>query len=212
MAVLAAWATAAALGSTPAAISQKPSPRAGRIVVLGDSLAVSPNRDQAFPALLQERLRRAGWPWTVVNAGVRGDTTTRGLRRVDRLLSDRPDILILALGSNDGLRATRADVMSQNLEEIIRRAKAAGARVLLCGVQLPEIPGWAYGRTLRNVFSWLADEHDLPLVPYLLDGVALNREMNGPDGIHPNAVGARRIADNVWPHLEPMVRAGLRGR
>lgn len=183
----------------------------GRIAVLGDSLAVSPTSDAGFPSVLQTRLREGGLSWTVVNASIRGDTSAGGLRRIDRVLAaERPNILILALGANDGLRGMDITQMSRNLNEVIARAKAQGVRVLLCGMELPPIRGWGHGRSFRNTFSELADAHDLPLVPFLLAGVALNRDMNGEDGIHPNAAGAQRIAETIWPYLEPLVKGAAR--
>jgi acyl-CoA thioesterase-1 len=183
----------------------RPNP-AGRIIVLGDSLAVSPSREDGFPAIVQKRLLEAELPWTVVNAGIRGDTTTGGLRRVEALLAQRPAILVLALGANDGLQGVDVLTISRNLDQMIRRAKAQDVRVLLCGMELPPVRGFGYARAFSGVFATLAEQHDVALVPFLLEGVALNREMNGQDFIHPNAQGANRIADNIWPHLEPLVR------
>jgi acyl-CoA thioesterase-1 len=184
----------------------------GRIVVLGDSLAISPSRDRGFPSVLQEKLDDAGLAWRVTNASVRGDTTTGGLRRVNDALAQTPDILILALGANDGLRGVETTVIRRNLAEIITRARARGVTVLLCGMETPPLRGWNYTLAFHNIFPELAREHDLPLVPFLLAGVALDPDMNGEDMIHPNAAGARRIADTVWPYLEPLVRAHMSGR
>jgi acyl-CoA thioesterase I len=180
----------------------------GRIVVLGDSLAVSPSASEGFPKVLEDRLRAQGLAWSVVNAGVRGDTTAGGLRRIDGLLaSNRPDILVLALGANDGLRRTDVGQMKNNLREIIARARAAGSDVLLCGMELPPLNVFTYGKQFRNAFAELAEEHDVAFVPFLLEDVAMDRNMNGQDGIHPNANGARRIAENLWPQVEPLLRA-----
>lgn len=182
---------------------------AGRILVLGDSLAVSPTPGSGFPQVLQKRLKEAGLSWTVVNAGVRGDTTGGGLRRIDALLAaSRPNILVLALGANDGLRRLDVSQMSRNLEAIILKAKAQDTQVLLCGLDLPGIGVLGYGRSYRNAFSDLARKHDVPFVPFLLEGVALNRDMNLPDGMHPNTAGAQRIAETIWPSLERMLRSG----
>ena len=177
-----------------------------RIVVLGDSLSVSPTAAESFPSLLQKRLSESGSPATIVNAGVRGDTTAGGLRRIDALLAQKPDALILALGANDGLRGLDVRLMSRNLEEMIVRAQKQQVRVLLCGMSFPPVRGIVHAREFQKVFADLARAHDVPLVPFLLEGVALIPEMNGPDQIHPNAAGARRIAETVWPYLEPMVR------
>lgn len=176
-----------------------------RIAVLGDSLAVSPSRAEGFPAVLQARLDERRLNTTVTNFGVRGDTTTGGLRRLDEVLGGHPDIVIVALGANDGLRGVPLTTVTRNLSEIIERTKASGARVLLCGMETPPINGWNYTVGFHNVFPNLASTHNVPLVPFLLESVALNPEMNGDDLIHPNAAGARQIAATIWPYLEPMV-------
>jgi len=178
---------------------------AGRIVVLGDSLSVSPTVAESFPSLLQQRLRDQGSPALVVNAGVRGDTSAGGLARIDALLAQKPDILILALGANDGLRGLDVGTMSKNLGEMIERSQRKGAHVLLCGMELPPVRGVLYARAFRTTFPDLARAHDITLVPFLLEGVALNPSLNGADQIHPNAAGARKIADTVWPYLEPLL-------
>lgn len=175
------------------------------IAVLGDSLAVSPSRDQAFPAVLEQRLEQTGRGWKLENFGVRGDTTAGGLRRVDDVLRRKPAVLILSLGANDGLRGVDVAVISRNLSEIITRAKTQGVAVLLCGMETPPLRGWAYTVAFHNIFPALAREHNVPLVPFLLAGVALDPEMNLEDMIHPNQAGARRIAATVWPFLEPML-------
>lgn len=143
----------------------------------------------------------------MVNAGVRGDTTAGGLRRIDGLLAaNRPDILILALGANDGMRKLDVSQMSGNLSEMIARARAGGASVLLCGMELPPLNIFSYGKQFRNAFWEVAERHDVPFVPFLLEGVAMNASMNSADGIHPNADGARRIAETIWPYVEQMIR------
>jgi acyl-CoA thioesterase-1 len=177
-----------------------------RVAVLGDSLAISPSRDEGFPAVLEQRLTDARSPWTVINAGVRGDTTTGGLRRLDEVLGQNPAVLIVALGANDGLRGVDISVISRNLDEIITRAKTRNSKVLLCGMETPPLRGWAYTLGFHNIFPTLAREHHVPLVPFLLAGVALDPDMNLEDMIHPNAAGARRIAATVWPHLEPLLQ------
>jgi len=178
-----------------------------RIVVLGDSLAVSPSRTDAFPARLQERLDAAYPGWLVGNEGIGGDTTSDGLQRLDRVLSEDTAILILELGANDGLRGTPIDTIEANLSAIVERVRAQGITVLLCGMETPPWKGWNYTLEYHRLFPRLAARYEIPLVPFLLDGVALNPELNGDDLIHPNASGARRIADTVWPHLERLVVA-----
>lgn len=178
-----------------------------RIAVLGDSLAISPSRAEGFPAVLQARLDERRMNTTVTNFGVRGDTTAGGLRRIEEVLGGDPDIVIVELGANDGLRGVPLTTIARNLTEIIERAKARGAQVLLCGMETPPLNGWNYTIGFHNVFPDLARTHQVPLVPFLLAAVALNPDMNGDDLIHPNAAGARQIAATVWPYLEPMVAA-----
>ena len=191
----------------PAAARTDHDPTAGlRVVVLGDSLSVTPTVQESFPSVLQKRLLDSGSSATVINAGIRGDTTGGGLRRIDAVLSQEPDVLVLALGANDGLRGLETETMARNLDQMIRRAKAQHVQVLLCGIELPPTRGISYARAFQATFPNLARANDIPLVPFLLDGVAFNTSMNGPDQIHPNAAGARKIADTVWPYLEPLVR------
>jgi acyl-CoA thioesterase-1 len=203
--LLAAITVACGSSSTPTGPApQEPSPR--QIVVLGDSLAVSPSREQAFPAVLQTRIRQRDASWEIVNAGVSGDTTAGGLRRLDAVLTNDTAILVLALGANDGLRGVPVSEVEGNLAGIIERAQARDVRVLLCGIETPPFNGWDYTVVFHEIFPRMAAKYAVPLVPFLLAGVALNPELNGPDGIHPNAAGAQRIAETVWTYLEPMLQ------
>jgi acyl-CoA thioesterase-1 len=209
---VAALLTAIACGSVAApampSVSGVSEPQASgprRIVVLGDSLAVSPTKSTAFPALLQQRLDAVHPGWVLTNEGVGGDTTAGGLRRLEGALAVDTHILILELGANDGLRGTPIATIEGNLSAIIERARARGISVLLCGMETPPLRGWDYTLEYHRVFPRLAARYQIPLVPFLLEGVALNPELNGGDGIHPNASGARRIAETVWPFLEPLV-------
>ena len=177
----------------------------GRIVVLGDSLAVSPSSTVNFPAELQRRLETAGRRWSILNASASGDTTAGGLRRLDAVIDRGAEILVLELGANDGLRGVDTATVEKNLSTIIERAQARGIRVLLCGMETPPIHGWNYTLEFHRIFPRLAQKYSVPLVPFLLTGVALVPEMNGEDEIHPNAAGARQIAANVWPYLELLV-------
>ncbi len=177
----------------------------GRIVVLGDSLAVSPSTTVNFPAELQRRIETVGRRWAISNASVSGDTTAGGLRRLDAAIDSGAEILILALGANDGLRGVDTAAVERNLSTIIEQAQARGIRVLLCGMETPPMRGWNYTIEFHRVFPRSAQRYQVPLVPFLLTGVALNPDMNGDDEIHPNAAGARQIADNVWPYLEQLV-------
>ena len=178
------------------------------IVALGDSLTAGFGLlpDQAYPSLLEERLRREGYRYRVVNAGVSGDTTAGGLRRVDWVLRSQPGVVIVALGANDGLRHLSVEAMRANLTKIVRRLRAAGARVLLVGMRAPPNYGDAYGRAFAAGFADVARATGVALAPFLLDGVAGQARLNQPDGIHPTAEGQRLIADGLWPHLKPLLR------
>jgi acyl-CoA thioesterase-1 len=187
------------------AATQRASASEGRIVVLGDSLAVSPSRADSFPAQLQKRLKKSGAPWTVTNAGVHGDKTVGGLERFNTAVPPDTRILILELGANDGLRGVDIATIEKNLSTMIERAQARNIKVLLCGMLVPPRFGWNYTVAFHALFPRLAAKYKVPLVPFLLDGVVLRAEMNLQDGIHPNAAGAERIADTVWPYLQPLV-------
>jgi len=175
--------------------------------VLGDSLAVSPNQSLNFATELQAKLNASRPGWTIDNQSISGDTTTDGLRRIDAALKNDTAILVLELGANDGLRGVGIATVEQNLSTMIERAQARGIRVLLCGMETPPLNGFNYALEFHRVFPRLADRYRIPLVPFLLEGVALNPEFNGDDVVHPNAAGARAIANTVWPYLEPMVAA-----
>jgi acyl-CoA thioesterase I len=173
------------------------------VVTLGDSLTAGLGvaADEAWPALIESRLRREGYAYRVLNAGVSGDTTAGGLRRVDWVLRSRPEVAVVALGANDGLRGLATDAMESNLLAIVERLRAGGARVLVAGMQVPPNYGAAYSRAFSGVFPDVARRTGSVLVPFLLDGVAADPRLNQPDGIHPNAAGHRAIAEHIWPHL-----------
>ncbi len=177
------------------------------IAALGDSLTaglgVSP--EEAYPAVLEARLRREGFEYRVINAGVSGDTSAGGLRRIDWVLKLRPDVVIVALGANDGLRGQAPDVLRDNLTRIIERARAAGVRVLLAGMRVPPNYGDDYARAFAGVYPAVARATGVPLAPFLLDGVAGDARLNQPDGIHPTVEGQRVIAERLWPYLKPLL-------
>jgi acyl-CoA thioesterase-1 len=162
--------------------------------------------DEAWPALIQARLRREGFGYSVVNAGVSGDTTAGGLRRVDWVLRARPEIAIVALGANDGLRGQSVAAMRDNLGKIIERLRTAGARVLLAGMRLPPNYGPEMTREFAAAFPEVARRTGVTLMPFLLEGVAANPRLNQADGIHPNAAGQEIIAERLWPHLRPLLK------
>ncbi|MBI3629008.1 MAG: arylesterase [Candidatus Rokubacteria bacterium] len=177
------------------------------IVALGDSLTaglgVAP--DEAWPALLAARLRREGYPYRVVNAGVSGDTSAGGLARLDWVLRNDPEVVIVALGANDGLRGQPVRALRANLTAIVERLQKRGVKVLLAGMRLPPNYGAAFTGDFAAVYADVARRTGVPLVPFLLDKVAAAPGLNQADGIHPNAAGHRVIADRLWPHLRRLV-------
>jgi acyl-CoA thioesterase-1 len=180
-----------------------------RVVALGDSLTAGYglHADQAYPALLEARLRSAGLAVEVVNAGVSGDTSAGGLRRVDWALDGDVRVLIVALGGNDALRGLPIEDLRRNLAGILDRARDRGLTVVLAGMEAPPNLGPAYTRAFRRVYQDLASEYDAALLPFLLDGVAGVAGLNQGDGIHPNAQGTVRVADNLFPLVERAVRS-----
>ncbi|MEE8526407.1 MAG: arylesterase [Thermoanaerobaculia bacterium] len=178
------------------------------VVFLGDSLTAGYGleEEQAHPALIEERLLAEGWPVRVVNAGVSGDTTAGGLSRLDWLLRQRPDILVVSLGANDGLRGLPLSSSEENLRRIVEGAHDAGVRVLLTGMLMPPNYG-PYADDFAAIYPRLAEELETPLVPFLLDRVADRPDLILADGIHPNAEGQAVLAETVLPHLRPLVEA-----
>ena len=205
---------AAALLALVLALAAVPAHAEPVIVALGDSITAGLGvaADEAYPALLEVRLRRDGYAYSVVNAGVSGDTTAGGLRRVDWVLRARPEIVILALGANDGLRGQPPQTTRENLEAIVTRLQTAGARVLLAGMRMPPNYGEAFTRQFEAVLPAVARRAHVALVPFLLDGVAADPTLNQADGLHPNAAGHRVIADRLWPHLAPLLKKTARGK
>jgi acyl-CoA thioesterase I len=180
------------------------------IAALGDSLTAGLGvaADEAYPARLEARLAREGYAYRMVNAGVSGDTTAGGLRRVDWVLRAKPEIVIVALGANDGLRAQNPQATRDNLAAIVKRLQAAGARVLLAGMRLPPNYGAEYTQAFQAVFPEVARGAGVAFMPFLLDGVAADPRLNQPDGIHPTAAGHQVIADHLWPYLRPLLNPG----
>ena len=143
-------------------------------------------------------------PFRVVNHGVNGDTTSGALRRLDAALAENPHILIVALGANDGLRGVPVPTVLGNLERIIEAAQARNVAVLLVGMEALPLYGWQYTIDFHHVFPELAAKYDVPLVQFMLNGVLGNADLMSPDGIHPNAAGAKAIAANILPYLKPL--------
>jgi acyl-CoA thioesterase-1 len=193
--------------SAPPARTNRP-----RIIVLGDSLTAGLGLDlnDSFPSIIQRRLEQKGLDFEVVNAGVSGDTSAGGLRRLEWAMSDgMPRILIVALGGNDGLRGLPPEQLEANLASIIEQAQKRGLTVILAGMEAPPNFGVDYTGRFRAVYPTLAKRYQVDLIPFLLEGVAGDPALNQGDGIHPNRRGAERVADLVWKTLEPAIaRAG----
>jgi len=189
------------------AVAVAAAPNVPRIVALGDSLTSGHGigASRAFPAVLQQRLESAGLNYSIVNAGVSGDTSSGALRRLDRALDGDVRLLIVALGANDGLRGVPVAQLRTNLGRIIEAAQARHIAVLLCGMEALPIYGWDYSVAFHNTYRELAQKYNVTLVPFMLANVIGNATLMQPDHIHPNSAGARAIADNIWPYLEPMV-------
>ena len=190
----------------PAAPAPAPAAAGPLVVFLGDSLTAGLGLDesQAYPALLGRQLNQEGKAVRVINAGVSGDTTAGGLSRLNWLLGQHPDVLVVGLGANDGLRGLPLTEIESNLREIVRRSQAAGARVLLLGMRIPPNYG-PYADQLAAIYPKLAKELNVPLVPFLLDKVGGDRSLNQADGIHPTAKGQEIVAKNVLPYLEKVL-------
>lgn len=189
-----------------------PRPDTSKVVLfLGTSLTagLGVGVDQAYPAVVQSLIDSAGLPYRVSNAGISGETSAGGVRRLDWLLQSPLDVLVLELGANDGLRGLSVERMRSNLDSIISltRKRYPGSGLVILGMQAPPNLGDRYTSEFRGVYRELAAKHDAALVPFLLDGVAAVDSLNQEDGIHPNAAGHRLIARNVWRGLGPLLRA-----
>lgn len=178
------------------------------IVAFGNSLTVGLGVEERenYPAKLQKKLDDAGYEYRVVNAGVSGDTSSQGLNRLSAVLSLNAKIVILELGANDGLRGIPVEETRRNLESIIRSLKDNGARILLAGMKMPPNYGSLYGQAFESIFTDLAKEDGVHLIPFFLEGVGGNADLNRDDGIHPNARGYDIVTENVWQALKPMLR------
>lgn len=179
-----------------------------KIVAFGNSLTaglgVPP--EQSYPALLEERLKQAGYAYEVVNAGVSGDTTAGGVRRLDWVLKSDPEIVILELGANDGLRGLDLAETRKNLAAIIEQFQSSGISVLLTGMKLPSNYGPLYTSRFESLYQELAKQYEVPFYPFFLKGVAARPSLNQADGIHPTGEGYQIIADNLFQALEPLLQ------
>jgi len=185
------------------------------VMVFGDSIAAGYGLDQedAFPALLQKKAKDEGFDTIVINAGLSGETSAGGLRRIDWVLQRPIDVFILELGGNDGLRGINPDVTKQNLAGIMNRVKAKypNATIILTGMEAPPNMGEGFTSRFRAIFRELAHEYDVIFKPFILEDVAGISELNLPDGIHPTEEGHKIIARNVWQYLRPVLKAKQAG-
>lgn len=192
-----------------------PSPPAGvrstrslpKIVAFGDSLTagLGLSAQETYPALLRERLKQDGYDYEVVNSGVSGDTSAGGVRRIDWALDGDVRFMILELGANDFLRGQPVGETKKNLGQIIDRAQTKNVKVLLAGMLAPTNAGQEYEEQIRNMFTDLAREKDVTLIPFLLEGVVGVESLNQRDGIHPNPAGTKLMAETVYKYLKPML-------
>lgn len=189
--------------ATPQFTGNKP-----KIIAFGDSLTAGFGlaEKESYPYLLQQKLIADGYDYEVVNAGVSGDTSLGGLERADWVLQqDNAKILVLELGANDMLRGVPPAKMKENLDKIIRKAKERNLKVLLCGMLAAPTMGSDYQRSFTTAFPDLASEHKVTYLPFLLENIALNKDLNQADGIHPNAAGEKIMTDNIYKALKPLL-------
>jgi len=210
--LLAACASFAALafsGASGARAAEHPARRT--LVFFGDSLTagygLADPGTESYPAVIQRKIDEERLPWRVVNAGLSGETSAGGLRRVDWVLRQGADLFVLELGGNDGLRGIAPEVTRANLQAIIDRVRSAnpGARIVIAGMRMPASMGPEYSAAFLSIYPDLAKRNSLPLIPFLLEGVAGKPELNQPDGIHPTAAGDSIVADLLWKTLSPIL-------
>ena len=208
MVLLIALAGCGAESPSEGVAPQTPSVR-GTIVAMGDSLTAGLGVDEseAYPALLQKKLAAAGHYFTVVNAGVSGETSSGALSRIDWVISSlKPDLVILETGANDGLRGIDADVLRKNLDRIVSIIKSNNIPVILCGMKMLPNLGPVYTQAFSEIYPETARKHAIPLIPFFLEGVAGDPQYNQPDGLHPTAEGYRRIVDHIYPTVLAAVK------
>lgn len=183
-------------------------PETGKIVTFGASITegFGVNDGEGYVDILQQKLNTDGYKYEIINQGISGHTTTQGLARIDKVLAAEPEIVILALGGNDFLQGVPLVTVEQNLREIVTQIKTTKADVLLVGVTAPPTRGLRYTLDSKKVFERVAKDFDLPLMPNYLKGLVLDQRYMLPDGIHPNPTGHQKLAENMWPILEPLLR------
>jgi acyl-CoA thioesterase-1 len=199
--------SATGTNSSPKMSTDAPGKSLPKIVAFGDSLTAGYGLQptQSYPALLQKRLQADGYDYEVVNAGISGDTSSGGVRRIDWSLEDKVKFVIVELGANDILRLQPVEQMKENLRIIIARAKAKGATVLLAGMEAPTNSGAQYRKAVHEAFPALAKELQVELIPFFLEGVAGLEFLNQADGIHPNVEGTKLLTENVYKYLRPLL-------
>ena len=177
------------------------------IVAFGDSLTSGPGLrpDETYPALLQQQITSEGRQYRVINAGVNGDTSTEALARFDSAMVAGTEIVIIAIGANDGLRGVPVATVERNISTMIERAQARGINVLLCQMEAPPLGGLSYTLEFHRVYTRLAERYKVPLVPFFLLSIIGNDQLDLNDTLHPNAAGHKVIAQTIWPHLRPML-------
>jgi acyl-CoA thioesterase-1 len=179
------------------------------IVIFGDSLSaaygIQPNK--GWVALLESKLKQQNSEYKVINASISGETTSGGLTRFDQMLkTHQPEIVVIELGANDGLRGLSLNEMQSNLNSMITKSKAKNATLMLLGIKIPPNYGIQYAQKFSAIYATLAQKYDLNLVPFFLDGVAGNRKLIQDDGLHPNAVAQAKLLENIWPKLEELLK------
>lgn len=181
-----------------------------RILFFGDSITAGHGieEQQAYPALIQQKIDSLGWDYKVVNGGLSGETSAGGLRRIDWMLRQPVDVFVLELGGNDGLRGIDLDVTKNNLQKIIDKVDKTypEALIVLAGMQVPPNLGPDYTQKFRTMYPDLAEKNDISLIPFLLEGVGGNEKLNQSDGIHPTAKGHKVLAENAWEILKPILQ------
>lgn len=182
--------------------------QAKSILVMGDSISAAYGLEvqQGWVLLLQHKLQEENLPYTIINASISGETSAGGLARIDReLAANKPAVVIIELGANDGLRGLSPKNLSANLAQIIKRSQQTGAKVLLLSMRIPPNYGKRYTEAFYAVYPTLAKQWNVPLVPFILEDIALQQQYMQPDGLHPNAEAQPLLADKIWQHLQPLL-------
>lgn len=194
--------------STSSTADQSSAKRSDHLIVaFGDSLTAGygVSLKEAYPALLESRLKEKNYSYHVLNAGISGDTTSGGLSRINEIIKQNPEIVILELGANDGLRGTPIEIIKRNLTRMIEKLQKKGIKVLLAGMRLPPNYGEEYTQDFHQLYFDLAKTYHIRLIPFFLEGTAGKEGFNQADGLHPTADGYKIILENIWKYLEPLL-------